>query len=867
MIWRKLRSLFRKDRADRELDAELRFHLEKQIETNIAAGMPPAEARTAALRIFGGVEHVKEECREARGVALVETLMQDVRYGLRMMRRSPGFTAVAVVSLALGIGANTAIFSLINAVMLKMLPVKNPEQLVVMNWTARQWPDIGHDGSTWGKPPGPVSGSSLSYPAFQQLRTQNRVLSDLFGFADLEQTNVNVGSHAEIANGQLVSDNYFSGLGVQAIAGRTFTVTDDLPGAEPVAVISFRYWDRRFGMDPAAVGKAIAVNGMPFVIAGVTPREFFGLSPGDYPDIWVPISMQPRVAPQWGGKEKSLLLNPGEWWVEPWCRLKPGVSRQQASAALSVILRQTMMAGLSSPPPPEKIAWVELRLGGKGLDSLRSDFSQPLLILMWVVGLVLLIACANVANLQLARSTARRKETAVRMALGAGRLRLIRQLLTESILLATLGGALGLALAFRGGELLLLLVSSSERPVALDVRPDAHILVFCTALSLVTGILFGLAPAVRATRLDVSPVLKAGTGGGSDRPRWLLGKALVAAQVGMSLLLLIGASMFVRSLQKLNSIDVGFNRENLLLFGVDGSLSGYKDERAGNLYQRIQEGIQALPGIRSVSLSRHGLIGDGSSQSGIDIPGYEKRPGEVLLAWSNSVGPGFFETMGIPIVLGRGLTIRDNETAPKVAVINEVLARRYFPNQSPIGKRFIWHEKDVEVVGVAANAKYYDLRQENPPTIYEPYLQYVEGLGRMVFAVRTARSLVGHSRCSSRHRRGGSQPATLQCEDRGTADRLSAHPGTPFRRVDQLLRRPGSAVGLDWPLRRHVLHRGAADRRNRHSYGPGCSQRRHRADGAAGSASAGSDWPGRWTARRSNVYTPDPQPALRPQPV
>jgi hypothetical protein len=373
MMRRKLRSLFRGHHADRELDAELRFHLEKQIEANIAAGMPPAEARTAALRIFGGVEQVKEECREARGVALVETLMQDVRYGMRMMRRSPAFTTVAVLSLALGIGANTAIFSLINAVMLKTLPVKNPEQLVVINWTASQWPEIDHSGNTWGQPAGPVSGSSISYPAFQQLRAGNQVLSDLFGFADLEQANVNVDGHAEIAGGHLVSGNYFSGLGVRTALGRTFTDADDQPGAVPVAVISFRYWNHRFGMDPGVVGKAVAVNGVPSVIIGVTPSEFFGLSPGDYPDIWLPISMQPRIEPQWGGEKRSLLQVPGAWWVQSWGRLKPDVSQQQASAALNVIFRQIIRGGLSSMPP-ERTPSVELRPGAKGLDYLRSEF-------------------------------------------------------------------------------------------------------------------------------------------------------------------------------------------------------------------------------------------------------------------------------------------------------------------------------------------------------------------------------------------------------------------------------------------------------------------------------------------------------------
>jgi len=733
MITRKLRSLLRKRRADQELDAELQFHLEKQVEANIARGMPPSEARAAALCLFGGVEQMKEECRDVRGMALLDTLAQDIRYGLRMMWRSPAFTAVAVLSLGLGIGANTAIFSLINVVMLKNLPVKNPEQLVVINWAAKQFPDISHNGSTWGRPPGPFSGSSLSYPAFRQMQSQNQVLSDMFGFADMEQTNVVVGGHAEIARGQLASGNYFSGLGVEPVAGRTFTAEDDQPGAAPVAVISFRYWEGRFGRDVSVIGKTATVNGVPFVIAGVTPPEFFGLAPGECPDIWVPLSMQPRVLPQWGGKALSLLGVPGEWWVEPWGRLKPGVTPQQATAALSLALRQLVTAELA--PGPEQIPSIELRAGDKGLRDLRAEFSRPLFILMSVVGLVLLIACANVANLLLARAAARRKETAVRMALGAGRQRLIRQLLTESFLLAAVGGALGFAVASRGGELLLYLASSTEGPPVLDVHPDARVLAFCTAISLLTGLVFGLAPALRATRLDVSPVLKAGLGGGSGSSRWMLGKALVAVQVALSLLVLLGASMFVRSLQKLNSIDLGFKRENLLLFGVDGTLSGYKDEGLGSLYQRIQERLRAIPGVRSVSLSRHSLVGDGSSQSGMDIPGYRKRPSERLVVYRNSVGPDFFETMGIPILLGRGITDRDNQTAPKVVVINEALAHRYFPNESPLGKRLAWHEKDAEVVGVAGNAKYYDLRQEVQPTVFEPYLQF--GIGRMVFALRT----------------------------------------------------------------------------------------------------------------------------------
>ena len=735
----RLRSLLQRRRVEGELEEEFQFHVEQKTEQYIARGLDPEEARHAAMRDMDGPEQRKEECRDMRRLNFVNDLVQDLRYGFRMMRRSRGFTMVAVLSLALGIGATTAIFSLVNAVMLKMLPVKHPEQLVVIDWRAKTWPRISHSGNTWGPRGGPITASSISYPAFRQLRAQNQVLSDLFVFADLEQAHLTVDGYAEIASGHLVSGNYFSGLGVQAVEGRTFTDQDDRPDAEPVAVISFRYWNRRFGMDPAAVGKRVEVNSVPVLVIGVTPREFFGVSPGDYPDIWIPVSLQPRIAPQWGGEKKSLLGAASDWWVQPWGRLKPGVSEQQARAALDVIFRQSITAGLSSPLAPESMASIQINPGSRGLDDLRSEFSQPALILMSVVGLVLLIACANVANLPLARAIARQREAAVRLALGAGRLRLVRQSFTESVLLASLGGALGLVLAFQGGELLLALMSPGETPLQLDVRPDAHILAFCVVISLLTGVLFGLAPALRSTRIDVCPVLKGAAGsvkGGSGRSRWSLSKVLVAAQVAVSLLLLIAAGLFVRSLQKLNSMDVGFNRENLLLFGIDGSLSGYKNEQLGGLYSRIQESVEALPGVRSASLSRHSLIGDGSSRSGISVPGYANRPDEEMPVYGNRVGPGFFETIGIPILLGRGLTIHDNETAPKVVVINEALARRYFSNQSPLGRRVSWNNKDCKIVGVAKDAKYHNMREEVQPTVYEPYLQ--SGVGRMIFEVRTA---------------------------------------------------------------------------------------------------------------------------------
>jgi predicted permease len=490
----RVRSLFRRGHVEQELDAELRFHFEQQLEEKLAAGRTPEDARYAARRTVGGAEQIKEECRDARAVPFIETLMQDIRYGLRMMWRSPTFTGVAVLSLTLGIGANTAIFTLIDAVLIKMLPVKSPEQLVVITWGAKDWPRIveSHNGDT-DRVNGHVTASSFSYPTFRQFRARNPVFSDIFAFAGLEQLNVSVSGHAEMASGHLVSGNYFSGLGVQALAGRTFVDEDDKESAQPVAVISFRFWNRRFGLDPYVVGKAITVNGVPFAIIGVTPREFFGVWPGNAPDLFMPVAMQPRLAPRRAEDRASLFQANGSWWLRAMGRLHPGVKVEQARAALDLIFRQSITAGLSSLPPQEMPA-IELSLGSKGLSDLRSEFSQPLFILMTVVGLVLLIACVNVANLLLARAAARQKETAVRLALGAGRLRLVRQLLTESVLLALMGGALGMALATSGENLLLSLVSRGETPLALDLRPDVRILGFCLVCSLLTGILFGLAP-------------------------------------------------------------------------------------------------------------------------------------------------------------------------------------------------------------------------------------------------------------------------------------------------------------------------------------------------------------------------------------
>lgn len=739
----RLRALFRKSRVERELDDELRFHLHRQIEENIASGMSPEEARYAALCAFGGVEQIKEACRDMRGITFIETLIQDLRYGVRMLRRNPGFTTVVVLSLALGIGANTAIFSLIDAVMLKILPVRNPEQLVLLNWTSPKWPpgviQSGYDAST-----------SFPYPSLEQFRTQTQIFSSVFGFAPLSfgKVTIRIDGQASLVAGEMVTGSYFSGLGVSPVLGRAITDEDEKDNAPRVAVISYGYWARQFGRDPSAVGKAITLNEVPFTIVGVAPLEFFGVEPGRAPDLWVPVTDQPELRP-WGAQPfsagRSLFTAADWWWLMIMGRLQPGVSRQQARAVLDVPFGQSITAGLNPPPKPEDFPHLKLSPASKGLDNLRLKFSKPLLLLMTVVGLVLLIACANVVTLLLSRATARQKEIGVRLALGASRARLVRQLLTESVLLAGIGGALGLLFAYWGSDALLALMSSGRQPITLNIRPDPRVLGFTAAVSVLTGILFGLAPAFRATHVDVTPALKESAGTVSTagyRPRLGLGKLLVIAQVTMSLLLLIGAGLFVRTLVNLENQNLGFDRHNLLLFGIDPTQKGYKGLRVIDLYGRLLERIQALPGVRSGTLSGHTLISGRRNNWPISIEGYTPVPGQNMRVWWNKVGPEFFETMGIRVLLGRGIEWRDTERSPKVAVVNEAMARHFFGHQNPMGRRFRFQRGpergDIEIVGVAQDAKYDNLREEPPPTVYIPYTQMPGELGRMHFAVRTA---------------------------------------------------------------------------------------------------------------------------------
>ncbi len=674
---------------------------------------------------------------------MLATLLQDIRYGLRMLVRSPGFTVVAALSLALGIGANTAIFTLIDAVLLKSLPVQNPQELVNLRWAAKAWPEpyaTSMNGSSWPEGGGMV-GTSLSYRTFEEFRFRNQVFSGMLGFATLGRVNVMVQGEAGLAQGQLVSGDYFSSLGLTPFVGRLLTMDDDRPGAAPVAVISHGLWQRRFGGDRAVAGKLVTINGAAFTIAGVTPPEFFGLSPGAAIEVSIPLAAQPQVAPERG---TALFTTPTNWWLLMMGRLKPGVTVEQARSGLDVIFQQSVTEGVVfTPGKPVVKPSLQIVSGGQGLDSLRRQFSQPLFILMSVVGVVLLIACANVANLLLARAAARQKEIAVRLSLGASRARLVAQLLTESLLLAALGGLAGLVLAQWGSRLLVAMMQRGNNPVVLNLTPDLNVLAFTAGACLLTGLLFGLAPAFRTTRVDLTPALKSATGTGGGRLRLGLSKTLVVAQVALSLVLLFGAGLFVRTLVNLSTMDIGFDRNNLLLFGVNAPQAGYKGIRLGDFYSQVERGLQSLPGVTSATMSAHRLLSGGMRSSGILVPGYSAPDGKTPSVAVLHVSPSFFDTMRIPLLLGRGLDPQDDENRPKVAIVNQSFVRKFFPGEQPVGRTFTFSRREgknpsIEIVGVVKDARYNNLRRDQPAILYLPVRQDLEGIGSMNFEIRTS---------------------------------------------------------------------------------------------------------------------------------
>ncbi len=741
----RLRALLGRGRAEGELDEELHFHMEMEARKERAAGMADADARHVARMRFGGVEQVREECRDVRGLTLLENLARDVRYGTRMLWKTPGFTAIAVLSLAIGIGANTAVFSLLDAVMLRMLPVRNPEQLVVAKWGAHAdlslsatWATGGDDGH------GGWTRNVFSWKMFSEMRSHSRTLADAMGFSPVGPVNVAVGNRAMSIGAMVVSGNYFQALGVGTVIGRAISEDDDTADGLPSAVISYRFWERAFGLDPSAIGRTLYVNGQPCVVIGVAPKGFFGVSAGGFlrtpsVDLMLPIRARERL--EGAGHQRLEWFGDDLFWIQVMGRVNAGAAsqaRSQATTELAAIVAayipEENRKELGSETPR-----VFLDPGGQGLDTLRSAYHQPLLILMTVVGLTLLMACANLAGLLLAQANARQKEIMLRLAIGASRARLIRQLLVEGALLAVAGAVAGLGFAWWGVRALVALLATGFTPIAIDVAPDGQVLAFTSAVSIATTFLFALAPALRATRVDVAGGLKEDTQVAVGSHRLGAGRMLLAVQVAVAMVLLAGATLFTRTLANLRSLPLGFNPHNVTLFDVAPGKNGYDAVRGTQLYARLWDRLRQMRGVTAVSLCAERIMGGYQSSGGILIEGGPKAEFHSTM---NYVGQDFFPAAGIPLVLGRGIDARDLAALPRVAVINETVARHAFGTESPLGRRFRWsfkEEQEVEVIGVVRDAKYDHLRGDAPPTIYVPYTQRPWGWPQeMTFEVRSA---------------------------------------------------------------------------------------------------------------------------------
>jgi len=715
-----MKRLLERLRIRRSISEELEAHLEEKTAALMESGLPEAEARLRARREFGNVMLIAEDSRSSLGWARVENLVMDLRYAFRMLRRSPAFTTVAVLSLALGIGANTAIFSLLDALVWKMLPVANPHEL----WAA------GRAGTS-GKASDPHS-----YPLYVLWRDQNRSIGSLAAAGSFTWRDTSAGSNRAARVGQLVSGNYFDVLGVPALIGRCLTREDDsIEGAGgpqgAVAMLSYRYWSGAFHRDPAALGQSINVNGVWLTIVGVAPPEFFGIQVGSSPDIFLPITLQPLVmAPE------NLLhnyRNSETTWVTVMGRIPRNVPQTEVRNDLTRLYAQYALTRMN---PADQRAFqsgtkplsehIVLEPAGRGFSQLRERFSQPLQVLMVLVAIVLLIACSNVANLMLARANVRQREIAVRLAIGAGRFRVLRQLLVESLVLSLAGGTLGLLFAVWSGRLLVGMLPQGPVPLMLDIGPDPRVLGFTLTVSLLTGLLFGLAPAWRATRPAASGDLNHQRTHGAKQSGMRTGRAVVVVELALAVQLLAGAGLFIGTLRNLDSVPAGFKREHVLQLRINVDAGGYSRSQWATVYQQIGERLAAVPGVTAVSLANRGLIEAGVTRSGpVHFPGYLFPPGDNRQLPETYIGPDYFDAAGIPLRMGRTFTSRDGSPSMQVAVVNEEVVRRYFAGRNPIGQRYGFGDSpdQIEIVGVVADAKYNDLRQEATPMAYYPWPQ------------------------------------------------------------------------------------------------------------------------------------------------
>jgi len=726
------------------MDSELACHLELLEHDLIQSGFSPQEAARQARIALGSTLKYKEEMRASFGLRWWDQFWADLRYALRILRKNPGFTAIAVGSLTLGIGANTAIFTIAQHMLLHRLNVPHPEQLQMFYLSQ---PRDGIAREMWGwwddLPGGEHVSTSFTYPVYEQLHRQNRELTDVMAFKPYGRITLTIRSQAETAEAEMVSGNYYSVLEVRPQLGRGIQESDDGEvGSGPVMTISDLLWTTRFGRSPDVIGQVVFVNATPMTIVGVNPPGFTGaFSAQSMPDIFLPFSMQPVVAPQnfdptWS---PSLLTNKSLWWALVMGRVKSGVTARAAEASLNVAQNSAVRATMPIHKDTE-VPRLLLHDGSRGQNPNAEGFQKPISVLMVLAGLVLLLACANLANLLLARAGARKRETSTRLALGAGRGRIMRQMMTESLLLSLMGGAGGLLLAFAERSAIPRLLSNAWAPPAFSAKFNWPIFAFAAAISVVTGIIFGLAPAWQATRVQMSPSLKDSGQTTTHRRRGLAGKTIVTVQVSLSMLLVVGAGLFVRSLLQLSRTPLGFQPHNLLLFNVELPEKLYPRTTSTLLLQRLEQRLSSVPGVQNVTLTQEPLISGSASNSTFIPEGQQRKAEGNPSALVNRVGAHFFETFGIRIVAGRGFDASDTQTSRKVAVVNESLAKTFYPNLNPIGRTFETgghHPFTIQIVGVCGDAKYYRIRKSVGPTYYAPYWQQDDGIHNATIAIST----------------------------------------------------------------------------------------------------------------------------------
>jgi putative ABC transport system permease protein len=707
-------------RRDLDLEAELRAHLEMAANDAHARGESPEAARLAALREFGNRDLVKETTRDIWGRNPFHGITDDLRAGLRTLRKNPAFAAILVLTLALGIGANTAIFSLIDAVMLRSLPVSHPEQLVQVRIDADD--------------------NSLTNPLWEQLRDRQDVFSGLFAYSQ-ERFNLTQGGEARYANGDWVSGGFFSTLGAGAAIGRTFTAADDRRGCAAMAVLGYSFWQRQYGGDPEILGRSIWLDGHPFRILGVGRAGFTGIDVGRAVDVYIPICSEAVLR-----GARSQLDERKSWWLTVIGRPKPGVAASRVAARLKTlapaVFEATIPADWSAKDQREYAGRpLEMLPASGGISYLRIQYRDALLILMTVVGLLLLIACANVANLLLARAASRRREIAVRMALGAGRWRLMRQLLTESLLITAAGATLGALFAQWGSRLLVGFLSSANNRVFLDMAMDTRVLAFTAGVSAIAVMLFGLAPAWRGTRVDPQAAMKVSARSIAEgHSRFNLGKVLVSAQVAISLVLVVGAALLLSTFWKLTTLDAGFDRDHVLIVNTDLRNAQFPKERLVPAFEEMRQRLTAIPGVLSASSGNTPLSGTTQNTS-IAVDGFTPQSERDSYLWLNYVSAGFFETLGTPLLAGRDFDQRDTGGSAKVAIVNETAARKFFHTANPVGRYYRTgypvKDKLVEVVGVVKDAKYSKLREKQPAIGYLPAAQGYVG-PYVTFELRSA---------------------------------------------------------------------------------------------------------------------------------